>query len=131
MTTDYWIATIDGLPPGVALQSLGGGASMPSQLGGLTGGYMKEFAEKMSLVLKGLPPGMPLKTVTSINVMGPGGPTGMSNTMEISGYKTADVNLDQLVLPEGYTEASMPGMGQLAFPLSADGGAKWRIKPGG
>jgi hypothetical protein len=58
---------------------------------------------------------------------------GFDMTMEISGIKNTDVDPAQLVLPDGSSQIAMPGMEAIGsdVPLPADGGAKWRVKPGG
>ena len=58
-------------------------------------------------------------------------PTAVIEVRPFTGLRRADVAVDRLVLPAGYTEAPWPGYEkvQQVFPTSADSGAYWRRAP--
>jgi len=58
-------------------------------------------------------------------------PTAIIEVRPFTGLRRADVNVDRLVLPAGYTEAPWPGFeqAQQVFPTSADSGAYWKRPP--
>lgn len=134
-TMEYWYADVpEVLPNPFAGMATGmkGGASSPTPAGGMMG-FMKEVSDKMEIVQAALPKGkVAVKTVSSMRMSGMMG-MGMDMTMEISGIKKIDVDPTQLALPDEFTQIAMPGMEALGSttPLPADGGAKWRVKPGG
>jgi hypothetical protein len=130
--TEYWIARVPDVPT-IALGPLGLDAG-PGASGAVQAPMMKEFTEKMAAANSALPAGLRLRTTTRMKMSGlPGGGSTSGSTTELSGIGPTDVDLSRLVLPEGYTETLMPGLESLPNPpaLSKDGGAKWRIKPGG
>jgi hypothetical protein len=76
-----------------------------------------------------------LKTTVSLRASGLArGLNGSDRTTEITGIKSVEVDLAQLVLPEGISEAPLPGL-EMSVPAAAlrtkDGGAGWRVTPGG
>jgi hypothetical protein len=130
--TEYWIDRGMDLPA-VNLGPLGADEGAIGR-GIVPMPMMKEYTEKIVAVSKSLPAGLRLRTTTRIKMSGmPDGAMSSGNTTELSGIKPVDVDLSRLVLPEGYTEVLMPGMDMLPDPppLSKDGGARWRIRPGG
>lgn len=58
-------------------------------------------------------------------------PTAIIEVRAFAGLRRAEVNLERLVLPAGFTEAPWPGYerAQQVFPTSADSGAYWRRVP--
>ena len=58
-------------------------------------------------------------------------PTAIIEVRPFTGLRRADVSVDRLVLPAGYTEAPWPGFEQVqqVFPTSADSGAYWKRPP--
>jgi hypothetical protein len=58
-------------------------------------------------------------------------PTAIIEVRPFTGLRRADVSVDRLVLPAGYTEAPWPGFeqAQQVFPMSADSGAYWKRPP--
>jgi hypothetical protein len=131
--TEYWIDRVASVPA-IALGPFGmDEGSKSAGVGAMT--MTKELTEKMAAASAALPAGLRVRTTTRLKMSGlPDGSTSSSgNTTELSGIKAVDVDLSQLVLPAGYTEKLMPGMESLPDPppLSKDGGAKWRIRPGG
>ena len=58
-------------------------------------------------------------------------PTAIIEVRPFTGLRRADVSVDRLVLPGGYTEAPWPGFehAQQVFPTSADSGAYWKRPP--
>ena len=58
-------------------------------------------------------------------------PTAIIEVRPFTGLRRADVSVDRLVLPAGYTEAPWSGFeqAQQVFPTSADSGAYWKRPP--
>jgi len=58
-------------------------------------------------------------------------PTAIVEVRSFMNVRRADVSVDRLVLPTGYTEAPWPGYEkvQQVFPTSADSGAYWKRPP--
>jgi hypothetical protein len=58
-------------------------------------------------------------------------PTAIIEVRPFTGLRRADVSVDRLMLPAGYTEAPWPGFeqAQQVFPTSADSGAYWKRPP--
>ncbi len=58
-------------------------------------------------------------------------PTAIVEVRPFTSLRRANVNVDQLVLPTGYTEAPWPGYEQVqqVFPTSSDSGAYWKRPP--
>lgn len=58
-------------------------------------------------------------------------PTAIVEVRPFTSLRRADVNVDQVVLPTGYTEALWPGYEQVqqVFPTSSDSGAYWKRPP--
>jgi hypothetical protein len=58
-------------------------------------------------------------------------PTAIIEVRPFTSLRRADVSVERLVLPAGYTEAPWPGyeQAQQVFPTSADSGAYWKQRP--
>jgi len=58
-------------------------------------------------------------------------PTAIIEVRPFTSLRRADVSVDRLMLPAGYTEAPWPGYEQVhqVFPTSADSGAYWKRAP--
>ena len=55
-------------------------------------------------------------------------PTAITEVRSFTGLRRADVSVERLLLPSGYTEAPWPGYerAQQVFPTSSDSGAYWK-----
>ncbi|HTR78194.1 MAG TPA: hypothetical protein VMH39_08795, partial [Gemmatimonadaceae bacterium] len=132
-TIELWYADIPNFPPnpfagfGASLRGQGSGA-----LGGMSG-MMKALSDTLAAMEAALPRGRTaVKMTTSMRLSGMMA-MGTDMSTEISDIKSTDVDADQLVLPDGFTQTAMPGMDALpgGAPLPTDGGAKWKVRPGG
>lgn len=58
-------------------------------------------------------------------------PTAIIEVRRFARLRRADVSVERLMLPAGYTEAPWPGYEQTqqVFPTSADSGAYWKRPP--
>ena len=58
-------------------------------------------------------------------------PTAIIEVRPFTGLRRADVSVERLVLPAGYTEGLWPGYEQTqqVFPTSADSGTYWKRRP--
>jgi hypothetical protein len=121
-TTEYWLVdagniplapfTRLGLPPNTTIS-----------------GPMAPFLEKYVAATAGLPQAqIPLRQVITTRINFGGMTAGTDNLIELSGFKTADVDLDQLVLPSGYTIRTLPYMPG-PDSTSQAAGDKWRTRP--
>lgn len=127
LTQEIWYADVPNFPPMPFGQV---SSTMLADLSEMMNGSLRELATKLAAVQSGLPVGK--VAVKGTQAMRFGG-SGYDMTTEISGIKDAPVDVTQMVLPDGFTETLMPGLEALGASktLSADGGAKWKIKPGG
>jgi hypothetical protein len=120
--TDYWVATVPGLP-GNPLLRANGFSGTP-----VATGMFKELSERVDSAAALMGPTVALRTSTSSRLMqGPGSIVQMQQTSEVSDLKNVDIDPSLLMLPAGYAEAALPGM---SVTGRVDAGAKWRIVPG-
>jgi hypothetical protein len=123
--TDYWVASVPGLPGNPLLRANGFGAA-PAMLG-----MFKELGARVDSAAARMGSRVALRTTTSSRLMqGPGSELRMQQTSEVSDLKVRDVDESSLVLPAGYKLGAVPGA-DAAVVTPADAGAKWRRLPGG
>jgi hypothetical protein len=118
--TDYWVASVPGLPRNPLLRANGltGGS-------GLTGMF-KSISRKVDSVAKRMGSAIALKTTTASRMTdGQGGNTAMEQTSEVSNIERRDVDEALLVLPSDYKPKALTG----EEILSDDSGSKWRVLP--
>ena len=88
-----------------------------------------------ALMVKGDTLGSAKPTVTALGLWAEEAdtvpPTAIIEVRPFMDLRRADVSVDRLVLPAGYTEAPWPGFerAQQVFPTSADSGAYWKRPP--
>src|SRR2546425_562361 len=127
-TTEYWLADIPAFPPS-PVWKLVGGIILDME------GMSKETSDLVAPFKMDRPFGkVALKTTVSLRASGlVGGLNGNDRTTEITGIKSVEVDLARLVLPDGMSEAPLPGM-EMFVPAAAlrtkDGGAGWRGRAG-
>ncbi|MDB4878381.1 MAG: hypothetical protein JWM41_4827 [Gemmatimonadetes bacterium] len=120
-TTDYWVASIPGMPGNPLLQA-NGFASTP-----VSTGMFKELSSRVDSAAARMGSAVALKTATfSRLIQGPGSIVQMQQTSEVSGLKQRDVDESMLILPAGYKQGVLPGTE--GAPIG-DTGAKWRTLP--
>jgi hypothetical protein len=119
--TDYWVATVPGLPGNPLLQANGfSGTPVSTDM-------FKDLAARVDSAAALMGPTVALKTSTSSRLMqGPGSIVQMQQTSEVSDLEHVEVDPNRLVLPAAFAEGTLPGMS--ATP-GADAGAKWRRAP--
>lgn len=118
--TDYWIASVAGLPRNPLLRANGltGGS-------GLTGMF-KSMSQKVDSVAKRMGTAIALKTSTVSRMTdGQGATATMEQTSEVSNIERRDVDDSVLVLPPDFKARSLSG----DETISDDAGAKWRVLP--
>ena len=87
------------------------------------------------LLLKGDTLGGATPTVTALGLWAEQAdtipPTAIVEVRPFTGLRRADIQVERLILPAGYTEAPWPGYerAQQVFPTSADSGAYWKRPP--
>jgi hypothetical protein len=87
------------------------------------------------LVMKGDTLGGAIPTVTALGLWAEPAdtvpPTAIAEVRPFTGLRRADVSVERLLLPAGYTEAPWSGYekAQQVFPTSADSGAYWKRPP--
>jgi hypothetical protein len=122
-TTDYWVATVPGLPGNPLLRANAMGAPLT------VGGIFAELSHKVDSAAKRMGGAVALKTKTVGKVVqGPGAVLTTEQSSDVSNIRHEDVDVGLLVLPEGYVPAAYPGSDKPAAP---DAGAKWRVRPPG
>jgi len=120
-TSDYWIAAIPDFPATPFNKTTAQDTR--------TAGPMAELAEKLAAATAGLPRGgVVVRQLTSTRITMSGMAAGTDNTTEISDIKKADVDLDRLVLPSGFTQRTLPGLPPVDSTSSA-AVEKWRTRP--
>lgn len=128
-TTEYWLGHIAGLPTDATSPRIDVPAIAPGHVLG-----DRDVRQKAAMTL--LPKAsIALRIVATSKTTFPP-VTSVLNTIdttEISDIKRADIDLSQLVIPDGFTEAHAPGLPEAQPPggQTADVGAKWRTIPGG
>lgn len=119
--TDYWVASVPGLPRNPLLRA--NGLSGPSTMTGM----FKSIAAKVDSAAKRMGSAVALKTTTESRLIdGQGGNTMTQQTSDVSGIEPRDIDDSLLVLPSDYVPRALVGGEQ---PSSDDAGAKWRILP--
>lgn len=119
--TDYWVASVPGLPRNPLLRANGltGGS-------GLTGMF-KSISQKVDSVAKRMGTAIALKTSTASRMTdGQGGSATMEQTSNVSNIERREVDDSVLVLPPDFKPRSLSG----EETISNDAGAKWRVLPG-
>jgi hypothetical protein len=119
--TDYWVASVPGLPPNPLLRS--NGLSAP----GMTGMF-KSLSARVDSVSARMGPTITLRTrATSRLITGPGQEVRTEQRSDVSDLSRRDVDESLLMLPPGYKAAPIPGMAGISTPDA--GAAKWRRPP--
>jgi hypothetical protein len=88
-----------------------------------------ELTAKVVKAMKSLPTGMiPLKMLTATRTnMGSMGSMGSDQLFELSEIQAADIDLDRLTLPGGFTQRALNGLPMT--PFSAAALEKWKTRP--
>lgn len=118
--TDYWIASVPGLPRNPLLRANGltGGS-------GLTGMF-KSISQKVDSVAKRMGTAIALKTSTASRMTDSQGANAtMEQTSEVSNIERREVDDSVLVLPPDFKPRSLSG----DETIPDDAGAKWRVLP--
>lgn len=119
--TDYWVASVPGLPRNPLLRA--NGLSGPSTMTGM----FKSISAKVDSAAKRMGSAVALKTTTVSRLMdGQGTNTTMQQTSNVSNIQPRDIDDTLLVLPSDYVPRALTGVEQ---PVADDAGAKWRIPP--
>jgi hypothetical protein len=120
-TTDYWVATVPGLP-GNPLLRANGFSGAPA-----AGGMFRELSSRVDSAAARMGTAVALRTVTSSRLMqGLGSSVQMEQTSEVSDLRTGSVDERLLIVPAGFKQGVLPGME--AEPV-VDVGAKWKSLP--
>jgi hypothetical protein len=121
--TDYWTATVPGLPGNPLLRANGFSGS-PA-----TTGMFKDLSSRIDSAAAQLGNAVALRTVTSSRLtQGPESTLQMQQTSEVSDIKNREIDESLLLLPPGYKQGAVPGLDGAA---PRDAGAKWRVRPTG
>jgi hypothetical protein len=121
--TEYWIATIAGLPPNPLLRSNGLSGS------GMTGMF-KTLAARVDSLSARMGHTIALRSTTATKVItGPGQVVETQQSSEVLDIQRRDVDQSLLILPVTYKAAAVPGLDEKAPP--ADNGTKWKAPPRG
>jgi hypothetical protein len=118
--TDYWVASVAGLPRNPLLRA--NGLAGPSAMTGM----FKSISRKVDSVAKRMGAAIALKTSTVSRMSdGQGAATTMEQTSDVSNIERLAVDDSLLVLPPDYKPRALTGV----EPMSDDAGAKWRVSP--
>ena len=119
--TDYWVASVPGLPGNPLLRANGlSGASAMT-------GLFKSISQKVDLAAKRMGSAIALKTTTVSRLIDGQGMNSMTEqSSDVSSIEPRDVDDSLLVLPADYKLSPLSGAEQ---SLTSDAGAKWRIPP--
>lgn len=121
--TDYWVASVPGLP-GNPLLRANGFSGTP-----VATGMFRELSTKVDSAAARMGNAVALRTTTSSRlIQGPGEVEQMEQTSAVSDIRSRDIDENLLILPQGYKQAALPGLE--GAPLG-DAGAKWRLPPHG
>ena len=119
--TDYWVASVPGLPRNPLLRA--NGLSGPSAMTGM----FKSISAKVDSAAKRMGSAVALKTTTMSRLIdGQGNNTMMEQSSRVSDIEPREVHDTLLVLPSDYAPRGLAGV---EGPMSDDVGAKWRIPP--
>lgn len=119
--TDYWVASVPGLPRNPLLRA--NGLSDPSAMTGM----FKSISQKVDLAAKRMGSAIALKTTTVSRLIDGQGVNSMTEqASDVSSIEPRDVDDSLLVLPADYKLSPLSGVEQA---VSNDAGAKWRIPP--
>jgi hypothetical protein len=123
VTTDYWVASVAGLPGNPFLRANGfSGTAAPSAV-------FKELSSRVDSAAAVMGARVALRTITASRlIQGPGSVVALRQTSEVAEVRARDVDESYLILPGGYTLGAIPGTEPPA-PGSGDPGAKWRVLP--
>ncbi|MGE5732760.1 MAG: hypothetical protein ACM37U_12510 [Gemmatimonas sp.] len=120
-TTEYWVASVPGLPQNPLLRA--NGLSGPSAMAGM----FKSISLKVDSAAKRMGSAVALKTSTVSRLIdGRGTNTMMEQTSDVSGIERRDVDDTAFVLPPDYKPSAVAGVEET---ISDDVGAKWRLPP--
>jgi len=120
-TTDYWIASLPGLPRNPLLSA--NGLSGPSAMTGM----FKSISAKVDSAAKRMGSAVALKTSTTNRLIdAQGSSTTVEQTSIVSNIEHVDVDETSLVLPPDYKAVAFAGAEEA---IAEDAGAKWRTLP--
>jgi hypothetical protein len=121
--TDYWVASVSGLPRNPLLRANGlAGASAMT-------GMFKSISLKVDSAAKRMGSAVALRTTTVSRLIdGQGTNTMTEQSFDVSSIEPRDIDDSVLVLPADYKQRSSSGVDEA---VSNDAGAKWRIPPRG
>jgi hypothetical protein len=121
-TTDYWMASVDGLSTGPFLKFFTGVISL--------GGIVREVGPKIDSAVARMGNVSPLKATTVTTITdGRGGISESEASIVASAIKRRDVDPSLLVLPDEYQPAKTGIAQLLGGTTKGDAGAKWKAKP--
>jgi hypothetical protein len=119
--TDYWVASVPGLPRNPLLRA--NGLSGPSAVTGM----FKSISLKVDSAAKRMGSAIALRTTTVSRLIdGQGTNTMTEQASDVSSIEPREVDDSLLVLPPDYKQRSLSGVDET---VSDDAGAKWRIPP--
>jgi hypothetical protein len=118
--TDYWVASVPGLPRNPLLRA--NGLSGPSAMTGM----FKSISLKVDSVAKRMGSAVALRTSTVSRLIdGQGANTMTEQSSDVSRIESRVVDDSLLVLPADYKPTALLGVDA----ISDDAGAKWRVPP--
>jgi hypothetical protein len=121
-TTEFWLADAGNIPP-TPFTRAGSAADIAAT------GPMAAFLQQFAAAAAELPKGkVPVRHLVTTRMTVAGTTMGTDNLVEMSGFKTVDIDLDKFVLPADYALRTLPMM---PAPDSATRAAaeKWRTRP--
>jgi hypothetical protein len=118
--TDYWVASVPGLPRNPLLRA--NGLSDPSAMTGM----FKSISRKVDSAAKRMGSAIALRTKTVSRLIDGQGVNSLTEeAFDVTNVEPRDIDDDLLVLPAGYKLSTLSG----DQTVSNDAGAKWRTPP--